>query len=51
MAAKRYPTTLVDSILWDRFAAEIGRRKGMRRGAIQESLEEAITLWLGDEDG
>ena len=45
---KRYPTTLVDSALWDRFMDEIGRRKGIKRGAIQESLEEAIDLWIGD---
>ena len=48
---KRYPTTLVDSALWDRFMDEIGRRKGIRRGAIQRSLEEAIRLWIGDGDG
>ena len=48
MAAKRYPTTLVDSDLWDRFMNEIGQRKGIKRGAIQESLEEAISLWIGD---
>ena len=46
---KRYPTTLVDSALWDRFMNEIGKRKGIKRGAIQESLEEAIALWMGDE--
>ena len=46
---KRYPTTLVDSALWDRFMNEIGRRRGIRRGAIQESLEEAITLWIGEK--
>ena len=45
---KRYPTTLVDSALWDRFMNEIGKRKGIKRGAIQESLEEAIGLWIGD---
>ena len=48
MTAKRYPTTLVDSRLWDSFVTEIGRRRGARRGAIQESLEEAIVLWIGD---
>ena len=48
MAAKRYPTTQVDSRLWDRFTNEIGKRRGIRRGAIQESLEEAIALWIGD---
>jgi len=47
---KRYPTTLVDSALWDRFMNEIGRRKGIKRGAIQESLEEAIGLWIDDND-
>ncbi|MBD3184976.1 hypothetical protein GF312_22020 [Candidatus Poribacteria bacterium] len=51
MASKRYPTTLVDSGLWDRFVLEIGKRKGMRRGAIRESLEEAMTMWLGDHLG
>jgi hypothetical protein len=45
---KRYPTTLVDSDLWDRFMNEIGLRKGVKRGAIQESLEEAINLWIDD---
>jgi len=51
MAAKRYPTTLVDSVLWNRFVTEIGKRKGIRRGVIQESLEEAMALWLGDHVG
>ena len=46
---KRYPTTMVDSALWDRFMNEIGRRRGIKRGAIQESLEEAIALWIGDK--
>lgn len=48
---KRYPTTLVDADLWDRFIDEIGRRKGIRRGVIQESLEEAMLLWIGEENG
>ena len=43
---KRYPTTLVDSALWEKFVDEIGRRKGMRRGVIQKSLEEAMVLWI-----
>ena len=46
MAKKRYPTTLIDSDLWERFINEIGQRKGIRRGVIQESLEEAIALWI-----
>jgi len=49
MKEKRYPTTEVDSTLWERFVNEIGKRKGTRRGAIQESLEEAMNLWIGDE--
>lgn len=48
--SKRYPTTIVDSALWQRFMSEIARRKGIRRGVIQESLEEAIVLWLSRED-
>ncbi|MFC1714626.1 hypothetical protein ACFL6S_13245 [Candidatus Poribacteria bacterium] len=50
---KRYPTTVVDSAVWQRFVNEIGKRKGIRRGVIQESLEEAITLWVdrGDHEG
>ena len=43
---KRYPTTIVDADLWDRFVDEIGRRRGMRKGVIRESLEEAIALWI-----
>ena len=50
MKQKRYPTTLVDRDLWERFVNKIGKRKGMKRGAIQKSLEEAIALWIdGDE--
>ena len=47
---KRYPTTLVDSALWEKFVDEIGKRKGMRRGVIQKSLEEAMILWI-DKNG
>ena len=50
MASKRYPTTLVDSELWERFINEIGQRKGIRRGAIQQALEEAMTLWISGEN-
>ena len=46
MKGKRYPTTLVDAMLWQRFVDEIAKRKGVRRGVIQESLEEAIALWI-----
>ena len=48
MKPNRYPTTVVDSNLWTRFVNEIGHRKGIRRGVIQEALEEAITLWIGE---
>jgi len=51
MKEKRYPTTLVDARLWDVFVDTVGQRKGMRRGNIQESLEEAMRLWVGNEQG
>jgi hypothetical protein len=46
MKAKIYPTTQIDAALWEQFMNEIAHRKGIRRGVIQESLEEAIAWWI-----
>ena len=41
-----YPSTCIDALLWKAFRACIGKRKGAKKGVIQESLEEAIQLWI-----
>jgi len=50
MKSKQYPTTHVDAALWQEFVNKIAQRKGIRKGVIQESLEEAISLWIGGFD-
>jgi len=43
------PTTKIDHAVWDRFKESIAQRKGVRKGAIKESLEEALIMWCRGE--
>ncbi len=34
----------------DEFRKKIAEKKGLHRGALQESLQEAIKIWLEDDE-
>jgi len=39
----------IDDELEDKFRAKVYQRKGMKKGNLTESLEEAIVLWMSTE--
>jgi hypothetical protein len=39
----------VDDELEKKFRAKVYQRKGMKKGNLTESLEEAIVLWMSTE--
>jgi hypothetical protein len=41
----RTTVEVADNLLKD-FRLEVGKRKGVQRGAMKEAMEEALTLWL-----
>ncbi len=36
----------ISADLYDRFIVEVGRRIGLKEGAVMEALEEAIVAWI-----
>lgn len=42
------PTTTVSASIWKAFIREVGKTKGVGKGVIKESLEEALQAWIED---
>ncbi len=36
----------ISADLYDRFIVEVGRRIGLKEGAVKEALEETIVTWI-----
>ncbi len=45
MTLQRRPAP-ISADLYDRFIVEVGRRIGLKEGAVKEALEEAINTWI-----
>jgi len=41
----------IDNDLERRFREEVFKRLGMKRGNIQQAIEEAIEVWIGGKEG
>ena len=40
------PTTTVNEYVWREFLREVAKAKGIGKGVIKESLEEALQGWV-----